>query len=136
VLALGWAITGLIWWLSQHTGNQPASSTAKQRSARQATKDIKHACARNDPIAAKDALLEWSESRWPQHPPRSLGVLAKHCNTEMQEEIKRLNRSLYGRTSGTWQGVELWKTFQHHRPARTTTETGSGESKLEPLFRL
>ena len=136
VLAFGWAGTGLIWWLSRRTHKQRALVNTKKQSTRQALKDIKRACTRNNPSAVKDALLRWSEAQWPQHPPKSLGMLVERCTPELQEELEKLNQSLYSQTSATWQGSEFWTAFERHGPRQATAKSESKMSKLEPLYRI
>lgn len=136
-LALGWGLTGLSWWLSRRSGKQQASSsTLPKQAVRQALKDIKRACEQNDPSAAKNALLRWSEIQWPQTPPGSLGVTAERCELELKGEIDRLNQMLYGQEPATWQGAGLWRAIQRHSPVPTTPDSDPEASKLEPLYRI
>src|SRR5690606_38333697 len=77
VLAAGWALTALAWWRGSRRAPAPAPDSPPARAAAGgASKRIRAACERNDPAAARSALLAWAAERFPESPPRSLGALA------------------------------------------------------------
>jgi hypothetical protein len=88
----------------------PVASMKQQLAA--STDALEKACRRNDPQAAARALLQWAEASWPDEPPRNLGVLVRRL-ANGKEEIRSLERALYGAIPDGWEGNALWKAFDH-----------------------
>ena len=138
MLGIFWFITLLLWWLSYRHGTnknniQPTKRTVPDLKVSQTA--LKQACKLNDPVKAKQALLEWGRNIWPEDPPASLGNLAKHCPEELSLQILRMNESLYGKTRITWNGQLLWAAFlsaNHKSGKDKKPETAT----LEPLYKL
>lgn len=80
----------------------------ERRRCTAALRQLKTACRHKDPHAARDALLRWSDQRWPANPPRSLGELVRRmADPALQTAVAELERHLYGRDAGTWDGHAL-----------------------------
>ena len=88
----------------------PVASMKQQLAA--STDALEKACRQNDPHAAARTLLQWAEARWPDEPPRNLGALVRRL-ANGKEEIRSLERALYGNTPDGWEGGALWKAFDH-----------------------
>lgn len=131
LLGAGWLAT-LVYFLAFKKAvpsEQPPDSV--EISLKECTKALKRACNENDAIAAKDALIAWGRLNFEVS---SLGALAPLCNARLRDEIRYLNRCLYGENPETWQGKRLFQSFVENK-AMEQIKT-AGEEVLEPLFRL
>ena len=91
IFGLGWLLTVLSWtWF--HLGKQRVEDKgATERSDRKVMAQLKHVCADNDPVAAKDAILDWSGNIWPDNPATNLG---KSVSVVMGNWVWRLRLSI------------------------------------------
>ncbi len=115
VLALGWAVTIILWWGSrQKPSLDPIPEHPNQDLPKigQIKRQLKKACMQNEAQAAKEALLSWAQTLRPTQ-TISLGELEKQVGQTLTEEISRLNGILYGQSSTPWQdGPRLWAAFE------------------------
>nr|WP_262964810.1 BatD family protein [Methylobacter psychrophilus] len=130
-LAAGWLITVVIF-LSKRTGKKPViENDDADISLKACVKNLKKACANNDALVAKDALLEWGRQKFNA---TNLGAIAGFCDARLRDEILHLNHALYGKEVGQWQGKKLFQTFTENKALeRITTPV---DKSLEPLYRL
>ncbi len=135
-LAIGWAATLLAWLRSRRpqTKRSAAGDPLQNRpNEKNALKRIREGCASHDPLAVKEALLEWARICWSENPPASLGEISRRCEAPLAEEIGSLNQALYGQNRGHWQGAGLWSAFERRqKPAEVKT---AEEGTLEPLYK-
>ncbi len=115
VLALGWLGTFLLWLGGRRTrgsatgkgagagGRGPASPGLGTLRAR-----VQDACNRNDPRAAREALLAWAAARWPEAAPRRLDDLAERLGEPAARLLGELDRRLYGAQPSHWDGRAAW----------------------------
>jgi hypothetical protein len=131
----GWLATGLAWWRSlKSAAPKPAAAEPAMPAESAARQAVRQACARNDPAAARLALLAWGQAHWPQARPASLADIAGLAGDVLAEEIGRLNRALYGQAGEDWRGEGLWAAVE-------ALQSQAGKAKdapagLEPLYRL
>ncbi len=141
VFATLWLIT-LYSWQRERTKNRLPRPTAIQHSkgpthSLNALQKIfqKH-CADNNPSAARTALLQWAQQRWPTKPIRHLGDVIKHCDhSPCAEHIQELDNALYAQ-SKTWQGNELYQAFTSWLNEQQTQERtkGAHTAQLPELY--
>lgn len=130
--ACAWVIT-LVYFLAKNTGQakkQAQSSLAEKSSA--AAKKLKQACVKNNPLMAKDALLQWGRESFQLS---SLAKIADSCDEALQNEIMALNIILYSDNSRAWQGGSLWRAFQENTSAHKK-KISSETEPLAPLFKI
>jgi hypothetical protein len=140
-LALAWLATVALWWRSR-TGRarSPSAPAAKPPSApavkplRKVLRDLESACVVNDPAAARNALLEFAETRFAANPPRSLGALAALLPDGVAREVLALEAHIYGAASGAWRGDGLKGVLGALESAGTAPEAPADEP-LVPLYR-
>jgi hypothetical protein len=74
-------------------------------------REVRRACASNDPVAAGKSLLVWAGKRWPTDPPQSLPALAARLATSdhTARALAELDRYCYGPPTHAWQGCALWR---------------------------
>jgi hypothetical protein len=134
LFAVAWLITLLLWWRSSRaTAATPVARMQAAETLRALQKKLKQACNDDQAQLAKDTLLQWGQSRWPERSPASLGELAVLLEGELGAAIQELSRSLYSEAAGEWRGDRLWQAFNRKSQAGSGSEPA--ESDLVPLFR-
>ncbi len=136
ILALGWTGTAMVWWFNQKNRNRGRIVKSSNSQPKLAVKKIKQGCMRNNPSESKEALLQWAAIHWHPNPPTNLDTIGLLTGGPLQAEIEKLNQSLYGRHSETWNGHELWRSFQHYYSMALRASSKSAEDGLEPLYRV
>ena len=130
-LGAGWLITVLIFLTKRTVKNPVIENDDADISLKECVKNLKKACANNNAVAAKDALLEWGRKKFNVS---NLGAIAGFCDARLRDEILHLNHTLYGKEVGQWQGKKLFQTFTENKAReRITTPV---DKSLEPLYRL
>jgi len=129
-------MAGLVWRhragrIGTGAAAAPVASMKQQLAA--STDALEKACRRNDPQAAARALLQWGQASWPDEPPRNLGALVRRLASG-KEEIRLLERALYGATSCEWQGELLWKAFGNNGFEVISEEKPVIQQGLSPLY--
>ena len=106
---LGWLLTLLLFWKSRRQPPPPRNQPPRTGHGRdqEALEDLWRATGRNDPKAAREALLAWSRQRWPTAGHHDLERLAKLCDEPLAGELAALGRALYAPSPGGWQGATL-----------------------------
>lgn len=94
-------------------------------------KKLKKACAENNAVAAKDALLAWGRQK---QGAASLGAIAELSDARLRDEILSLNQVLYGKTATQWQGKKLFQAFVENKAREK--KIVQDDDKLETLYRL
>lgn len=98
-IALGLALS---IWLADRISSSPGVRNRRRRRA--ALDELDAACRTGDARAARRALLDWAQARWPD-PPAGLHGLARRLEAP---EIEALDAALYGPGAGAaWPGGEL-----------------------------
>ncbi|BCG66071.1 MAG: hypothetical protein methR_P3947 [Methyloprofundus sp.] len=129
--ACAWLIT-LIYFLSNRTAKPKKTAHEPAEKSTTAVKNLKQACIKNEPIMAKDALLQWGRE---QFNLSNLTKIAEQCDENLQNEILALNIVLYSDKSKAWQGSSLWAAFQAFKTVNSNKKA-SKEDPLEPLFKI
>jgi len=130
-LGSGWLAT-LAYFLIKRPAKKPVAEKS-ERGIRleDSIKNLKKACADNNAVAAKDALLAWGRQRFNS---ANLGAIAELSDARLRDEILNLNQVLYGKSADQWQGKKLFQAFVENK-AREKIAVAD-DDKLEPLYRL
>ena len=134
-LAFGW-LTTLIYFLNKGPkkprldGNE-AQCLMAEASLKETIKKLKEACANNDALAAKNALLAWGKQKFAA---TNLGAIADFCDARLRDEILDLNQTLYGKDNSEWAGKKLMQAFTENNAREKVAS--NDEPVLEPLHRL
>ncbi len=137
VIALAWLATLALWWRSRGTRaarSERREQTAKERpqALRKILRDLDSACAVGDADAARRSLLAFAETKFGAAGPRSLGALAAVLPDAVGPEVLALEASIYGSTSGAWQGEGLRAVL----PELEKLDQPGQQAKNEPLLPL
>ena len=110
-------------------GSAAPSASPSLKAARSA---VQQACQANNPAAAANALLQWAAASWPNDPPRNLGTLMQQLSSGVNE-IRALERALYGAAGEPWQGDALWRVFDQGLEIKHDT-VPADRAGLSPLY--
>jgi hypothetical protein len=130
-LGTGWLAT-LAYFLTKRPAKKPVEEKSEpELRLADSVKKLKKACADNNAVAAKDALLAWGRQKYGT---ASLGAIAELSDARLRDEILHLNQVLYGKAVDQWQGKKLFQAFVENK-AREKIAVKE-DDKLEPLYRL
>lgn len=130
-LATGWLAT-LGFFLMRRPRREPEQEERQlAQGSSEYRRNLKKACADNDPSAAKNALLEWGRQKFNVN---SLSGVAAFSDARLRDEILALNKALYSNKAEHWQGKKLYQAFTENKAREQWTKTQ--DDALEPLFRL
>ena len=130
-LAVGWLTTIVVFLRKRKTAKVVVVEDDAEISLKAVIKNLKQACAENDAIAAKEALLIWGKQKFEVN---NLGSIAGFCEARLRDEILLLNQTLYGKESNQWQGKKLFQAFTENKARGVIKETV--DKSLEPLYKL
>jgi hypothetical protein len=116
VLALGWLLTVLLWYLSARArrGNYPDGFNRGEQpetisvNVNYAKAELKQACLEANKQEAKDALLDWAKAIWPEKNLTSIGQIASLVSGSLKQHILTLDRVLYDPNSEKWQPATFY----------------------------
>jgi hypothetical protein len=128
---LAWLLTLLvIFWSRLSKPRTKIKSTMANTpiKLKEIIKELKTACADNDPQAAKQALIKWATV---SYNISNLVELSVYCDADLHAELTTLNHALYAKEKLAWDGSGLLQVVM----AMQTTESSSKNS-YEPLLPL
>lgn len=135
ILAAVWLLTLIGWyWSSRPTreAREPEPPPLHKRQAR-TLKDARKAAVAGDPVAVRQALLDWARLQWPDDTPRSIGELANRVTAPLSDELYRLSRASYGRGGENWDGGALARAIRSFGIVEDSGDEG-GDAILPPLM--
>jgi hypothetical protein len=132
--ALGWAVTVLVLWRGKKPARAGAAPEKESLSLTKAHKQLLAACASNNAILTRAALLSWSDAISGKGTLSSLKeVKALFEDTELNREIDNLERSLYSKSPSGWSGASMAEQVKRlHRQAREQTAKARDKLTLYP----
>ncbi|MCK5478999.1 MAG: protein BatD, partial [Methylococcales bacterium] len=130
-LALGWLITTFFFIRKLKPKSVKKPVNTKEIKLKETIKALKQACAENDQLAAKEALLNWGRIKFNSN---SLSATASHCEARLRDEITLLNQTLYADKTETWQGKKLFQFFTENNAREKVAK--KIDDSLEPLYKM
>lgn len=133
--AFAWLVTlvmtFLIW---RRVDKSPAVSNkpmhhVQQGSTKKAMTELKQACSSNNPVAAKQAILDWARVIWPDISPRNLEQIAAllHDST-IKQAFADLAQLLYKGGGSDWDGKRFWENVSSRMRQPKITKQKSHKS--------
>ena len=127
----GWLLT--LAWLA-YRRRRPAANS------REATTDhikllykaVGQACQSGDAKACEQALLQAARACFPTKAIYSLSALKPVCSEALQQEIAKLEQSLYAADAPQWQGAELWHACQQGGFLTAVEDKGTDTARTLP----
>lgn len=131
LLAVGWAATLLFIFLKRNREeSKPEAAYEKVNvSGKEALKKVQLACIKNDPAAARKALIEWALLNYGSANLDSISSF----DADLKREIDLLNQVLYGTEDQKWQGKRLSELLE--KIVGTPQKQKADEQMLEPLYK-
>jgi hypothetical protein len=113
-LGVGWIASLLIWWLTRKgfPGRIKLRINAVQIQPAKASKRLQQACASNNASDTRAAILVWANALKPGHRFNNLNQVSGIFGNPLKQHIDDLNQSLYGQSTGEWNGHELWTSCE------------------------
>jgi hypothetical protein len=106
----------------------------RRQAPRDARAQLRDACARNDPRAARDALVEWWTLARPKTPVPLVPRMGADWDAPARARLAALDAALYA--ARAWDGKAFWRDvrpwLRRHAPRRAAPPP----SLLPPLFKL
>ena len=136
-LASGWLATLAYFLIKRPAKKNVVKKNKPDMALEDSVKNLKKACADNNAVAARNALLAWGRQKFIAKDgvsAASLGTIAAQCDAKLRDEILHLNQVLYGKAAGQWYGKKLFQAFVENKARERII--AADESKLEPLYRL
>ena len=98
LFASGWLITVIAWVISLKKKNKAVSknSTEPGINLKQAFKQLKKCCDKENAGECRSQLLVWARALFPEYNIRNLTDLMKYSGQELSGEIKKMDAALYG----------------------------------------
>lgn len=128
---LAWLLTLLfIFWSRFNKPRTKIKSTMENNAIKlkEIIKELKTACADNNPQAAQRALIKWATV---SYNITNLVELNAACDANFQAELTKLNHALYAKDKLAWDGSRLLQVVMAKQ-----TEQSSPKSVDEPLVPL
>jgi len=146
--ALLWVLTLLAWWVASRrrvaaaqragaSGESQGPSARARPTARDTWRAFREGCERNDPLAARRALLDWAAARWPEAKGLGLRAVAERLEAgklaadELLGLLLDLERACYA--GGEWRGAALLEALGKAAPS-AAAPTSRKPVILGPLY--
>jgi hypothetical protein len=116
--AFAWLVTLALWWQSRWVPSSKKNKAVVR-------KQLQEACLANQPVQARDALLRWAASEWPDAVVANLAEVSDLTpDLKLKREINELAKALYQAGKHSWRGEELWRAVSacpeaHAAPKKT-----------------
>ncbi|MCP4300552.1 MAG: protein BatD [Gammaproteobacteria bacterium] len=111
-LACGWALSAGYWWFADRRTRPSLAAASEPPSLRMARRRLQQACANNDAVSARGALLDWGRALLAPRRIANLHELSGLLGDALRVEVEALNQSLYAGGGIAWQGQSLWPICQ------------------------
>ena len=134
LLAIGWAVSALYWWLASSRKNLrlSAAEVIERPSLRAASKLLRQSCADNNATAARRDLLGWGQALLAPEAVENLHRLGERLGPELTFAIEQMNQSLYAADHSSWNGDRLGQLCQQIETQTSHRQASDGDH-LVPL---
>ena len=140
VFALLWIIASLAYWQqrkkTQASPRISASVTAISAQEEKAWSEFSAACRANNPVSARQTLLNWAVIFYRDDNVHSIEQLQRHASDQsLTRELQLLDNRLFGalRDSGEWNGETLLRVVRDLKN-RKSKKQDSHDTALSPLY--
>ena len=107
----GWVLLLITGWLAWSRRTQPGAG-GRDRKPQRNTRELvslKKACAENDALAARSAVLRWAKTQGPGDSGNGLEQIAARHDPDLAGELRALDKALFSKEAGaTWRGERLF----------------------------
>ena len=133
--ASAWLLTLLLLLKKSKTNRVTASARTGTTSisVKSAIAAVEKHARKNDPENTRDALIEWAKTVYANDTITNLSQITEYCTTQLAEEIRHLNESLYSPEKPLWKGKNLATAFKSEH-SHTGKNKNQYTSALKPLY--
>lgn len=128
-----WVITLLLFFRNKRQSNHSETSSERTLSHQLYLKQLKKACVDNNASLAKQALLDWAKTFWPDENMTNINAIKLFSNEELGKKIDELNHCLYGKEQASWNGAAFLSAFESQSFDEKINQQEKG--RLEPLYK-
>ena len=111
----GWVLLLITGWLAWSRRTQPGAG-GRDRKPQRNTRELvslKKACAENDALAARSAVLRWAKTQGPGDSGNGLEQIAARHDPDLAGELRALDKALFSKEAGAaWRGERLFKLIR------------------------
>jgi len=133
-LGSAWLLT-LALWLWERSRRGKSRQQPQPKPVTLSTSAVERACRAGDPRAAREALLAWSQARWPEGPPKGLEGLAQRLgHRQASTTLQGLDQSLYAPDGAAWDGPAAWRILAPALKGGSRQQSPEGSAALPELY--
>jgi len=133
--AIAWLLTLAL--LSRKSGTDKRQRKKEKQTVNMSVKSaiaaVEKNAKKNDAIRTKEALIEWAQLNYSDHTITNLTQITEHSCSQLAQQIRHLNESMYSSEKQAWQGKELLIAFDVERTLQNK-KTDTRSSTLKPLY--
>ncbi|MGD2009151.1 MAG: BatD family protein, partial [Cellvibrionales bacterium] len=129
----GWLLLLITGWLAWSRSTVPDARDRGREPPRntQELVSLKRACAENDALAARSAVLRWAKTQGRGDSGNGLEQIAARHDPDLAGELRALDKALFSKEAGaTWHGERLFKLIR--KIEDRTGDDGDEVLKLYP----
>lgn len=133
--AIAWLLTLLSLFRKSSTGKRQdkIEKQTANMSVKSAIAAVEKSAKKNDARKTRAALIEWAQLNYQDTTITNLTQITEHCCSQLAQQIRRLNESIYSSEKHAWLGKELLMTFEIEQNLKNKN-TGTRSSTLKPLY--
>ncbi len=129
VSSFSWLCTFLYLLFSRRKPAAPQLEKAENLSEKKAFKQLMAACSTGNAIFARRGLIKWASALSTEQGIHSLSEVTDYFNnTELSENMEKLNNQLYSETGTSWDSGELSSIVQQLRKQQRAAVSQSKEA--------
>jgi hypothetical protein len=137
VLGFGWFITTLAWWFHHRSWQKKAAvqfTKTEKKSDKNILKLLKASSLDNRPTETRRLLLQWADVMWPEMNNPSMATIRTQVQPPMQEELKKLEQTLFAKEPQPWEGAKLWNEIKAYKKGDNNGRGKEQAGELSPLY--
>lgn len=135
LFAIAWLFTLLLLFKKKKTSgsNFPSAVDVSAAAIKSAANAVEKQALDNDANKTKKALISWAQKNYSDKKITNLTQITERCSSQLKQEIRHLNQTLYSTEQSSWQGKNLLAAFKNEQ-SNIHQQHGKQASPLKPLY--
>lgn len=135
LFAIAWLFTLFLLFKKKKSAKSNSNSTLDRSLAviKSAAKAVERHALNNDANKTKTALISWAQKNYSDKKITNLTQITELCSSQLTQEIRHLNQTLYSPEKSSWQGRNLLAAFKSEL-SNNQKEHDEHASSLKPLY--